>query len=127
MKFDWDAENTKHIGLHEVERVEAEQVLRNDPVVVQYQAHDSEDRILVLGQTNAGRLLAVVYTERRKNIRFIPTEGEQNFKSPVLVNGRLSTSYLLPPGREAPLINEHKKESRQAEQDAEVQVRSRRS
>ena len=71
MKFDWDTANTKHIGLHQVERVEVEQVLRNDPVVVQYQEHDSEGRILVLGQTNAGRLLAVVYTERRKNIRVV--------------------------------------------------------
>lgn len=71
MTFDWDAENTKHIGLHKVEPVEAEQVLRSDPVVVQYQTHDSEDRILVLGQTNAGRLLTVVYTERRKNIRVV--------------------------------------------------------
>ncbi len=59
MEFDWDTENAKHIGLHGVERVEAEQVLSNDPVAVQYQAHDSEDRILVLGQTNAGRLLTV--------------------------------------------------------------------
>jgi uncharacterized DUF497 family protein len=71
MVFDWDAENARHIGLHEVERVEAGQVHRNDPVVVQYQTHDSEERILVLAQTNAGRLLAVVYTERRKNIRVV--------------------------------------------------------
>jgi uncharacterized DUF497 family protein len=33
--------------------------------------HNSEDRILVLGQTNADRLLVVVYTERRKKIRVV--------------------------------------------------------
>jgi len=71
MEFDWDAENTKHIALHDVQRVEAEQVLRNHPVVVQYQERDGEERVLVLGQTNAGRLLAVVYTERGEKIRVV--------------------------------------------------------
>jgi uncharacterized DUF497 family protein len=71
MDFDWDAENTRHIALHDVRAVEAEQVLRKDPVVVQYQEHDGEERVLVLGQTNAGRLLAVVYTERARKIRVV--------------------------------------------------------
>lgn len=71
MEFDWDAEDAKHIALHEVRRMEAEQVLRNDPVVVQYQERDGEERVLVLGQTNAGRLLAVVYTERGEKIRVV--------------------------------------------------------
>lgn len=71
MAFDWDAENTKHIALHEVRAAEAEQVLQNDPVVVQYQERDGEERVLVLGQTNAGRFLAVVYTERGEKIRVV--------------------------------------------------------
>jgi uncharacterized DUF497 family protein len=71
VEFDWDAENTGHIALHEVRRVEAEQVLQNDPVVVQYQERDAEERVLVLGQTNAGRLLAVVYAERGERIRVV--------------------------------------------------------
>ena len=71
MEFDLDAEDAKHIALHEVRRMEAEQVLRNDPVVVQYQERDGEERVLVLGQTNAGRLLAVVYTERGEKIRVV--------------------------------------------------------
>src|SRR5689334_12542196 len=41
------------------------------PSSLQYQAHDSEDRILVLGQTNTGRLLAVVYIERGEKIRVV--------------------------------------------------------
>ena len=40
-------------------------MLRNDPTAVQYQEHGNEERVLVLGQTNAGRLLSVVYTERK--------------------------------------------------------------
>ena len=71
MEFDWDAENTKHIALHKVQTVEAEQALQNDPVVVQYQDLDDEERVLVLGQTNAGRLLAVVYTERGGKVRVV--------------------------------------------------------
>jgi uncharacterized DUF497 family protein len=71
MEFDWDAKNTRHIALHDVQTAEAEQVLQNDPVVVQYQERDAEERVLVLGQTNAGRLLAVVYAERGERIRVV--------------------------------------------------------
>ena len=71
MEFDWDADNARHIGFHKVSTAEAEQVLRNDPVAVQYREHNGEERVLVLGQTNAGRLLAVVYTGRRERIRVV--------------------------------------------------------
>jgi len=71
MEFDWDAENAKHIGFHKVQTAEAEQVLRNDPVVVQYQEGDGKERVLVLGQANAGRLPTVVYTERGEKIRAV--------------------------------------------------------
>jgi uncharacterized protein len=71
MEFDWDAKNTEHIGFHKVRTLETEQVLRNDPVAVQYQEQDGEERVLVLGQTNVGRLLAVVYAERGEKIRVV--------------------------------------------------------
>ena len=71
MVFDWDRDNTKHIGRHKVRPAEAEQVLHNDPVTVQYQDHDGEERVMVLGQTNAGRLLAVICTERNDRIRVV--------------------------------------------------------
>jgi uncharacterized DUF497 family protein len=38
---------------------------------VQYQERDAEERVLVLGPTNAGRLLAVVYAERGGKIRAV--------------------------------------------------------
>ena len=41
MEFDWDAENTKHLGRQGVQRAEAEQVLGNGPVVAQYRQHDN--------------------------------------------------------------------------------------
>lgn len=71
MEFDWDRENASHIGRHQVTPQEAEQVLRNDPLVVQFQEHGAEERLLVLGQTNAGRLLAVIYTERNNKLRVV--------------------------------------------------------
>jgi uncharacterized DUF497 family protein len=39
---------------------------------MQFQERGGEERILVLGQTNAGRLLAVVYIERAEKIRVLP-------------------------------------------------------
>jgi uncharacterized DUF497 family protein len=63
MEFDWDRAYAAHIGRHNVRPEEAEQVLRNDPVAVRYEEPDGEERVLVLGRTDAGRLLAVVHTE----------------------------------------------------------------
>jgi len=71
MEFDWDAANARHIAFHKVSMAEAEQALRNDPITVHYRDHDGEERALVLGPTSAGRLLAVVYTERRKKVRVV--------------------------------------------------------
>ena len=71
MDFDWDQRNTGHIRRHGVAPSEAEQVLVNDPLVLQFQQRGREERCLVLGQTNAGRLLAVVYTERDSKIRVV--------------------------------------------------------
>ncbi len=50
---------------------EAEQVLRNDPLVVQFQNHVIEERVLCLGQSDLGKLLAVVYRERPRAIRVV--------------------------------------------------------
>ena len=71
MDFDWDQENISHIRRHKVARQEAEEVLRSDPLVAQFQQHGWEERLLVLGQTKTGRLLAVVYTERGSRIRVV--------------------------------------------------------
>jgi uncharacterized DUF497 family protein len=71
VEFDWDARNVRHIARHGITTEEAEQVLRNDPLVLQYQNHVAEERVLCLGQTNNGRLLAVVYVERDSAIRIV--------------------------------------------------------
>jgi hypothetical protein len=80
VEFDWDSQNFRHIARHQVSPEEAEQALRNDPMVVQFRNHVVEERVLCLGQTDRGRLLAVVYVERGQAIRVVtayPMSGRQ--------------------------------------------------
>ena len=50
---------------------EAEQVLYNDPVVLQIQTRKGEQRVLTIGETDHGRLLAVIFTLRGGMIRVV--------------------------------------------------------
>ena len=70
--FDWDEGNLReNWEKHGVSAVECEQVFFNRPVVVAEDAEHSrqEERLFALGQTDAGRLLFVVFTVRRDLIR----------------------------------------------------------
>lgn len=72
--FDWDEGNSeKNLEKHDVSDGECEEVFFNDPHVVgEDPTHSQEEqRGFALGQTNAGRLLFVVFTVRRKLIRVI--------------------------------------------------------
>lgn len=72
--FDWDAGNRgKNWERHGVQVGECEEVFFNLPLLVQEDTSHSiaESRYYVLGQTNAGRLLFVVFTVRKKRIRVI--------------------------------------------------------
>ena len=71
MEFDWDRANTRHIARHKITPREAEQVLRTDSLVVQFQDHSGEERVLCFGRTGTGRLLTVLYVERRGKTRVI--------------------------------------------------------
>ena len=71
MQFDWDAENIDHLARHDIMPMEAEEVIEIDSVDYELQQDETEDRVLCLGRTAAGRLLAVVYTERGEAIRVI--------------------------------------------------------
>ena len=72
--FQWDAGNaTKNWESHQVSQGECEQIFFNRPVLVA-PAHFSasgEPRFAALGQTSAGRPLAVVFTIRGTLIRII--------------------------------------------------------
>jgi uncharacterized protein len=70
--FEWDDENIGHIAEHDVEPEEAEEPFF-DTRKIAIEAHNvrGERRWGLLGSTEAGRLLAVIYTLRRRRIRVI--------------------------------------------------------
>jgi hypothetical protein len=72
--FDWDEGNVlKNWVKHRVTAAECEQIFFNRPLVVAEDVEHSqtEGRFYALGQTDAGRLLVVVFTFRRNLIRAI--------------------------------------------------------
>ena len=64
MQFHWDNANIEHIALHEVSAEEAEQVIDNEPLDAGAVLRNGEMRTVHLGETDAGRVLIVVVTER---------------------------------------------------------------
>ena len=72
--FDWDEWNTEKIWeKHQVSHAECEQVFFNQPFVVSEDiAHSQEEaRFYVLGKTDTGRTLFLVFTIRDELIRVI--------------------------------------------------------
>jgi hypothetical protein len=64
MEFYWDAANLQHIARHGIDPKEDEEAVLIEP-------HESEERVLCFGRTKSGRLLTVLYTERRGKIRVV--------------------------------------------------------
>ena len=71
IEFDWDDENKKHLDAHKVAPAEFEELLNNDPVDLNFELIDHEERYRSVGLTNAGRLLSVVWTIRKGKVRAI--------------------------------------------------------
>ena len=69
--FEWDRNNLRKIRGHQIKREEAEQALFNDPILIYEQDIEGERRFVYYGETNAGRLLAVIVTERGGNVRVV--------------------------------------------------------
>jgi len=71
--FDWDDGNREKNQKHGVHAWECEQVFFNEPLLVLDDPKHSmvEDRFAAFGYTDAGRLLVVVYTMRKRRIRVI--------------------------------------------------------
>jgi uncharacterized DUF497 family protein len=69
--FDWDWNNLGKIRAHRIKREEAEQALSKDPIPIYEQDVEGERRFVYYTETNAGRLLAVVVTERGDRIRVV--------------------------------------------------------
>jgi uncharacterized DUF497 family protein len=69
--FEWDRNNLRKIRAHRIQSDEVEQALLNDPIPIYEQDVGGELRFVYYGQTNAGRLIAVVVTERGESLRVI--------------------------------------------------------
>lgn len=72
--FDWDEGNIeKNWERHKVSYLECEEVFFNQPIIIREdEVHSgSENRYYVLGKTNDGRDLFIVFTIRNKKIRVI--------------------------------------------------------
>ena len=67
--FEWDRNNLPKIRAYGIKQEEAEQALLNDPIPVYEQDVDGEPRFVYYGETNAGRLLAIIVKEIRDDIR----------------------------------------------------------
>jgi uncharacterized DUF497 family protein len=72
IKFDWDEGNTGHIAAHKVSQTEAEEVLVDDPLEMDFEiTEEGEERWSYLGETARGRLLYIVITLRTEKVRVI--------------------------------------------------------
>lgn len=71
MEFDWDTGNRKHIARHGITPKEAEEAVLIDPLEAGVQQRDDEERVLCFGRTKAGRLLTILYAERRGKVRVV--------------------------------------------------------
>ena len=68
--FDWD-NNLRKIRAHRLKRSDVEQTLSNNPILIYEQNVEGEPRFVYYGETDTGRLLAVVLTERDDRIRVV--------------------------------------------------------
>lgn len=71
IRFNWDGANLRHIARHGVMREEAEQALTNEPVDLDFDYLGEEPRWAVVGRTETGRFLVVIFTERGAALRVV--------------------------------------------------------
>ncbi len=69
--FDWDQNNLNKIRAHRIKVNEVEQALSHDPILTYEQDADGESRYVYYAETDRGRLMAIVLTERESKIRVI--------------------------------------------------------
>jgi uncharacterized protein len=79
--FDWDDANVGHIAEHEVQPEEAEEVMLGDPLDIEFNVVDGEERWSYIGETNEGRILRVTITFRGGRMRVVTAfEPEEHWK-----------------------------------------------
>ena len=69
--FKWDRNNLRKIHAHRIKQEEAEQALVNYPILIYEQDVEGESRFVYYGETDGGRLLAVIVKEIGDDIRVV--------------------------------------------------------
>lgn len=69
--FDWDEHDLRKIRSHRIKHEEVEQALSNDPILIYEQMVEGEARYVYYSESDIGRLLALVTTERKGRIRVV--------------------------------------------------------
>jgi uncharacterized DUF497 family protein len=73
--FDWNDSNLRKIRARRIKVEEFEAVLSNGPILIYEQDVEGEVRYVYYGETDTGRLLAVVLVEQSENIRVVTAYG----------------------------------------------------
>jgi len=92
MQFLWDSGNIDHIALHGITPEEAEQVIENNPLDAGALLRNGEARTLHLGETDAGRILIVVLTERDGMYRVVTARSARRNERAFYSNHKASTN-----------------------------------
>ena len=71
MVFDWDGGNLRNIRAHRIKAGEVETALSTGPILIYEQDVEGEVRYVYYGETDSGRLLAIVLVERDEKIRVV--------------------------------------------------------
>ena len=73
--FDWDESNRRKVRAHRIKVEEVEVALSNGPILIYEQDVEGEVRYIYYGETDSGRLLAIVLVERNEKIRVVTSYG----------------------------------------------------
>jgi uncharacterized protein len=69
VELDWDDANVRHLARHKITRREVEEFFASEPILVDHEAGDGEDRWSAVGSTKALRVLVIVFTVRDQRLR----------------------------------------------------------
>lgn len=69
--FEWDPNNLRKIRAHRIMPEEVEEALLNAPIPIYEHDIGGEPRYVYCRETNSGRLLAVIVTERGEQLRVV--------------------------------------------------------
>jgi uncharacterized DUF497 family protein len=68
-EFDWDEHNERHLARHGISRLDAEDVLSGNHILLEYQTEGGGQRWIAVGATRTGRILSIVFAVRGEAIR----------------------------------------------------------